>query len=133
MFNELFYSVALCSAMFGGESEIRTDIELVHDTGRIRADCITDTHYIEVGLDNTASSRDSIVQAVTGAVLNDLEPMVVVIDRDGIEDTHQWELEVTASRADVVFRVVHVNTALRTAIARHSRQMRARTLALLSD
>ncbi|WP_224815336.1 hypothetical protein [Hasllibacter sp. MH4015] len=129
-FAEPFLAAAICTAMFGGTDEVRTDIRLVDDAGYIRADCITDTHYIEVGFDNTASARDSIVQAVSGAVLRGLEPMVIVIDRDGVEDTHQWELEVTAARADVAFRVVHVNTALRLVMSQHSRMLRDRTLAL---
>lgn len=130
-FTEIFFSAAICAAMFGGADEVQTDIILNDDAGYIRADCITDTHYIEVGFDNTASSRDSIVQAVSGAIQRGLEPMVVVIDTDGVEDTHQWELEVTAARADVAFRVVHVNTALRMAMTRHSRTLRAQTLALM--
>jgi hypothetical protein len=55
--------------------------------------------------------------------------MVVVIDRDGEEDTHQWELRVTANRADVDFVVIHVNRALRMAMTHHFRQIRRDTLA----
>jgi hypothetical protein len=131
-FSEPFYAAAICTALFGGEGEIRTHVTLNDDRGYIVADCITDTHYIEVGFDNTASARDSIVQAVSGAALRDLRPMVVVIDRDGFEDTHQWELEVTAARADVDFVVVHVNRALRLAMTRHFRTMRRNILARTS-
>ena len=129
-FSEPFFAAAICAALFGGESEVRSTITLNDDRGYVIADCVTDTHYIEVGFDNTRSARDSIVQAVSGAALRDLQPMVVVIDRDGIEDTHQWELEVTAARADVDFVVVHVNRALRLAMTRHFRDVRRATLAL---
>lgn len=129
-FSEPFYAAAICTALFEGEGEVRTNVTLNDDRGHIVADCLTDTHYIEVGFDNTRSARDSIVQAVSGALLRDLRPMVVVIDRDGVEDTHQWELEVTAARADVDFVVIHVNRALRLAMTRHFRTMRQQTLAL---
>jgi len=127
-FTEPFLAAYLCGVLLGGVEEVRTDIAVADDAGYIRADCITDTHYIEIGFDNTASARDSIVQAVSGAVLRGLEPMVIVIDRDGIEDTHQWELEVTAARADVDFRVIPETMAIRLAMAHHFRQMR-RTVA----
>ena len=127
-FSEVFLAGALCTALFGGTAEERTDIVLVDDRGYIRADCITPTHYIEVGLDGTASSRDSVVQAVSGAILRGLDPMVVVIDRDGAEDTHQWELEVTAARADVAFVVVPEALALRLVMSHHFRRVRERTL-----
>jgi hypothetical protein len=129
-FSETFYAAAICAALFEGEAESRTTIALNEDRGYIVADCVTETHYIEVGFDNTRSARDSVVQAVSGAALRDLRPMVVVIDRDGVEDTHQWELEVTAARADVDFVVVHVNRALRLAMTRPFRDRRRATLAL---
>jgi hypothetical protein len=121
---ELFYSAVLCAAMFGGVAEVRTDVELSEDASHIFADCMTDTHYIEVGLDNSRSSRDSVTQAASGAYLNGLKPMVGIIDRDGIEDTHQWEVELTATRADVDFLVVHANLAMRLAMTRYFRDRR---------
>lgn len=129
-FSEPFYAAAICAALFGGEAEVRTTISLNDDRGHIVADCVTDTHYIEVGFDNARTARDSIVQAVSGAALRDLRPMIVVIDRDGVEDTHQWELEVTAARSDVDFVVVHANRALRLAMTRHFRDRRRETLSL---
>lgn len=124
-FTEPFLAGYICAVLMGGASEVRTDIALRDDAGYIRGDCVTDTHYIEIGFDNTASARDSIVQAVSGAVLRDLEPMVIVIDRDGVEDTHQWELEVTAARADVDFQVVQLNQVLRLVMSHHFRMIRA--------
>jgi hypothetical protein len=121
---ELFYSAVLCAAMFGGVAEVRTDVELSEDASHIFADCMTDTHYIEVGLDNSPSSRDSVTQAASGAYLNGLKPMVVIIDRDGVEDTHQWEVELTATRADVDLLVVHANLAMRLAMTRYFRDRR---------
>lgn len=130
---ELFYSMALCTAMFNGAPEISTRVELHADAGRVRADCITETHYIEFGLDQTASARDSLHQALFGADLLGLEPMVVVIDRDGQEDTHQFELERVAHLTGTEFRVVHVNTALRIAMTRHFRDQRAAILAMAAN
>lgn len=128
--SEVFLAGAVCAAMFGGDAEVRTNIHLRDDSGYIRADCITDSHYIEFGFDNTATSRDSITQAVSGAYLRGLEPMVVLFDRDGVEDTHQWEVELTAARADVAFRLVHINQALRMVMSHHSRTLRDQVLAL---
>ncbi|MEM6948175.1 MAG: hypothetical protein AAF486_08785 [Pseudomonadota bacterium] len=122
---ELFYSVVLCTALFGGEAEVSSRIDLSGDAGRVRADCITPTHYIEFGLDGSASVRDSVHQAIFGADLNGLRPMVVIIDRDGVEDTHQYEVERVAHLTGTEFRVIHVNTALRVAMTRHFRTARA--------
>lgn len=126
---EVFYSMALCAALFGGHAEVSTTIRLAEDTGRVRADCITETHYIEIGFDNTASARDSVHQAIFGADLRGLSPMVVILDRDGIEDTHQYELERVAALTGTAFRVIPVNLALRLAMTRHFRQQRALLLA----
>lgn len=126
--NELFFSTVLCAAMFGGAEEVRTDITLVDDRSHVRADCVTDTHYIEIGFDKR-SARDSVHQAIFGADLRGLEPMVVIIDRDGIEDTVQYEIERVAHLTGTEFRVVHVNTAMRIAMTRYFRDQRARILA----
>lgn len=125
---ETFYSAVLCAAMFGGAPEVSSAITLSEDRGRVRADCITDTHYIEFGFDHTASARDSVHQAIFGADLRGLSPMVVILDRDGIEDTHQFEIERVAHLTETEFRLVHVNTALRIAMTQHFRDQRARTL-----
>lgn len=111
--------------MFGGEPEVTSRIDLTADHSRVRADCITDTHYIEFGLDGTASARDSVHQAIFGADINDLQPMVVIIDRDGFEDTHQYEIERVAHLTGTDFRLVHANIAMRYAMTRHFRQNRA--------
>mgnify|MGYP001545964198 FL=1 len=127
---EVFYSVALCVAMFGGAPEVSSRIDLTEDSARVRADCVTDTHYIEIGFDNTASARDSVHQALFGADLRGLRPMVVILDRDGIEDTHQYEVERVAHLTGTDMRVVPVNLAMRLAMTRHFRDRRARVLAV---
>lgn len=130
--NELFYSMALCVAMFGGEPETRTQIDLRDDRSHVRADCRTDTHYIEIGFDNKAGARDSVHQAIFGAFETGLQPMVVIIDQDGIEDTHQYELETVARLTGTEFRLIHVNTALRVAMARHFWERRREILSSTS-
>lgn len=127
---EVFYSTALCLAMFGGAPEVSTRIDLLDDSARVRADCVTDTRYIEMGFDNTASARDSLHQAIFGADLRGLQPMVVILDRDGVEDTHQYEIERVAHLTGTDMRVVPVDLALRLAMTAHFRDRRDRVLAV---
>ena len=56
--------------------------------------------------------------------------MVVILDRDGVEDTHQYEVERVAHLTGTDMRVVPVDLAMRLAMTRHFRDRRARVLAV---
>lgn len=89
---EIEIALLLCQ-LFSGASVEAAQTFAVQDRARqIRVDCETPTHVIEVGLDDSASSRDSVHQAILAAELTGKTPMVVVIDRDGQEGRYEQEL-----------------------------------------
>lgn len=95
----------LCVLLNGGVTEVLHDFDNLGGKRRVRLDCETPTHVIEVGLDNTASARDSVHQALFAEFLTGKTPMIVVIDTDGVEDRYQYEARIVAARAGVAYAV----------------------------
>ncbi len=92
----------LCAWLAGAETEERHAFVNLGDDRAIRVDCETPTHVIEVGLDK-GSSRDSLHQALFAAELTGKVPMVVLIDRDGVEGRYEQEMRIVAVRAGVPY------------------------------
>jgi hypothetical protein len=101
--NELATTALLCILLSGGETEMRHYFPNAGETRHVRVDCETPTHVIEVALDNTASARDSLHQALFAEHLTGKTPMVLVIDTDGVEDRYQYEARIVAERAGVAY------------------------------
>lgn len=115
--NEVGLTALLCNLLAGGETEIRHDFGNLGGTRVLRIDCETPTHVIEVALDNKPSSRDSVHQAVFAAYLTDKRPMVIVIDRDGVEDRYQLELRIVTETLGVPFGTCGADFILRWSAA----------------
>ena len=92
---EVEYAALLCALLNGGEAEARQVFDVVSEraTRAVRVDCLTPTHAIEIGLDDKASARDSVHQAVFAAKQTGLAPMVILIDRDGRVGRHEVEVQ----------------------------------------
>ena len=89
---EVELAALLCAFLAGSETETRHYFDDYDQKRYVRIDCETDTHVIEVGLDQKASSRDSVHQALFAAFLTGKKPMVVLIDRDGFEGRFEYEM-----------------------------------------
>lgn len=110
--NEVTIAAMLCTLLNGGETEVRHHFpNLASDREPyVRIDCETPTHVIEIGLDNKPGVRDSVHQAVFGAFLTNRAPdgmaktpMVIVIDRDGVEDRYQYEARIVAQQLGIAY------------------------------
>lgn len=66
------------------------------------ADCITESHAIEVGLDKRRS-LDSVQQTVFAAGLSGRKLMVLIIDRDEVESAIEYRIETTARRFGIAY------------------------------
>ena len=100
---ELAITALLCGLLSGGETEIRHDF---NNNGRpriVRIDCETPSHVIEVGLDERASARDSVHQAVFAAELTGKTPLVILIDTDGVEGRYEQEMRVVTRRLGIAY------------------------------
>ncbi len=93
----------LCGLIMQGEAEVRHDYTAAGRTHFIRIDCETDTHVIEVGLDNRRSAFDSLHQALFAAELTGKLPMIVIVDTNGFEESHEYQVETVAKRAGVSY------------------------------
>ena len=99
--------------MLGGEVddlgrkpiERKIDYELNDDRGWIRVDCLTDEYAIEVGLDNKRGSFDSLHQAIFAAIHSDRDPLIAIIDTNGIEENEEYQIESVAKYASVQYKV----------------------------
>lgn len=91
--SEAAYVAMLCGGFWGGEAEVRYDYGGSYNI----IDCVTPNHAIEFGLDK-ASSRDSIVQAVIAANVLKREPVVFIIDQDGVLGKHEREIFFVCKR-----------------------------------
>jgi hypothetical protein len=103
----------ICLLLFGGEPEVRVDYTINDGSHFIRADCITDTHAIEVGLDDRRSSYDSVHQAIFAAHLTDRLPMVVIVDTNGVEERAEFQVETVARALGVEYRAIDRDFLLR--------------------
>lgn len=112
---ETALAALLCGFLGGGETEVRHYFSAVGETRHVRIDCETSDHVIEIGLDNKASARDSLHQALFSSYLTGKTPMVVIIDTDAREDRYQHELRITAGMANVAFGVCSEGFILRWA------------------
>lgn len=100
---ELQLAALLCALLSGGDAEDRKYFDVNEKPRYVRVDCETDTHVIELGLDGTASSRDSLHQAMFAADLTGKIPVVVLIDQDGFEGRYEYEMRRVARAAGVAF------------------------------
>ncbi len=115
---ETAIAALLCSLLNGGETEVRHHFPNLGSDREpyVRIDCETPTHVIEIGLDNKASARDSVHQAVFGAFLTGRTldgraktPMVIIIDRDGVEDRYQYETRIVAQQLGIAYASCNEN------------------------
>lgn len=118
MSTEAAFIPVLC-ALLGGQPEQRYDYLFGSDLENqsfIRIDCETDSHVIEVGLDKR-SSLDSIQQAAFAAYLTDKQPVVAIIDTDGVAG--RWEARIEAASSmlgDTVEVIVYSGAGLRQGV-----------------
>ena len=103
----------ICAMLLGGETELRLPYRLNDSAHYVRVDCVTDTHAIEIGLDNRRSSLDSLQQALFYGALLDRAPMVILIDTDGREDPTEFQVETAARATGVSYRVIDVDFLIR--------------------
>jgi len=69
----------------------------------VRVDCETEDHVIELGLDGSASARDSVHQALFAQHLTGKQPVVLLIDRDGYEGRFEHEMRHVGKAAGVLY------------------------------
>ncbi|MGR3320983.1 MAG: hypothetical protein ACU0DK_03520 [Pseudooceanicola sp.] len=96
----------LCGLILQGETEVRHGYTAAGEARHIRVDCETASHVIEVGFDGKRSSYDSIHQALFASELTGKQPMVVIIDRDGVSEAVQHQNRVVARRVGASFLTV---------------------------
>lgn len=108
--NETALALLLCNLLNGGETEVRHEFPNLGADRSVRVDCETPTHIIEVGLDGTSSVRDSVHQAVFYSLVTSPGPdgapkipMVVIIDRDGLEDRWEYEMRLVTRNLGIAF------------------------------
>lgn len=114
----------ICAVVLGGAAEIPLHYELDDGRHSVRADCITQDHAVEIGLDGRRSAYDSLHQALFYASLTDRAPMVVMVDTDGVEDNAQFQVETTARAMGVEFRVYDIDYLIRLQMTAPFRQRR---------
>jgi hypothetical protein len=119
----------ICVLLLGGTPETRIDYHIADGAHHIRADCVTDNHAIEIGLDGRRSSLDSVQQALFAADLTGRAPMVVLVDTDGVEDAIEFRVETAARAAQVRYVVLDIDFLLRLRMTAPFRTARAATLA----
>lgn len=101
---ESHYIAMLCALVLGGEAEIAHPYNVGYDLHRIRVDCETPTHVVEVGRD-TRSSLDSVQQALFASHVTGKSPMVVLIDTDGREGPIELQVRTAAEMVGIEYRV----------------------------
>ncbi len=101
---EVVITALLCGLLGGGATEVRHEFVNLGVARAVRIDCETPTHVIEVGLDTSSGSRDSLHQALFAAELTGKAPVVILIDTDGVEGRYEYEMRVVAARAGVAYR-----------------------------
>ena len=114
----------ICSLILGGEPEVSHAFPVGYDLNRIRVDCETDTHVVEVGLDKR-SSLDSLQQALFAASLTGKTPMIFIIDTDGRVGKYETRIRTTAAMAGVDYRTDHADRLFRHQMTSWLRAYRA--------
>lgn len=120
-------AILILCAMLGGEPEVRHTYSIDDGEYPVRLDCETATHAIEVGLDKR-SSLDSVQQAEFAGWLAGKEPMVILVDRDGIEGAIEYRVKIAARRLGVAYRSYSDDFLLRWQMTEFFRQRRASVL-----
>lgn len=120
--NEAEAILILC-AMLGGTPEMRHGYAIDAGDFAVRVDCETADEVIEVGLDGTRTSIDSVHQAVFAAHLTGKRPRVILIDRDGAEDRAQHQVRVVAARLGVGFGTVTKDGLIRWQMTSYLRSL----------
>ena len=120
--SELHLAGVLCSLLLGGEVEVNHPYSVGYDLHRIRVDCETDTHVIEVGLDKR-SALDSVQQALFAANLTGKRPMVIMVDRDGREDQYELRVRTVAEMTGVEYRVYDRDYLIRWQMTEYFRNL----------
>ncbi|MEM9319197.1 MAG: hypothetical protein AAGA70_09345 [Pseudomonadota bacterium] len=103
----------ICALMLGGTPEVRTPYQINDGDHYIRIDCLTDSHAVEIGLDDRRSSLDSVHQASFAARLTGRAPMVVMVDTNGVEEAIEYQVETVARDMGVDYRVIDRDFILR--------------------
>ena len=101
--NEIFIAAMLCNLLGGADAETAKKFDNLGEERRIRVDCETPSHVIEIGWDHAASSRDSVHQAVFASVLTNKTPMVLLIDTDGEEGRYEQEMRMVTKRLGIAY------------------------------
>lgn len=97
---EAHYIALLCASLFGGEAERTHTFDYPGGEAAIRVDCENDRRVVEVGLDKR-SSLDSLQQVLFAAEITGKEPVVLLIDTDGIFGRFEWRIARAANIAGV--------------------------------
>ena len=95
------FNTIFCAEV-GGEQEVRLDYSYGLGESYVVADCVTDTHAWEGGLDRR-SSLDSVQQALFFSALTGKEPGVVLYDTDGTEGQYEYRIRIAAQLAGVEY------------------------------
>ncbi|MEO1796085.1 MAG: hypothetical protein AAFR53_03600 [Pseudomonadota bacterium] len=93
----------LCSLVLGGETEAVHAFPVGYGVNRIRVDCETPTHVVEVGLDKR-TSLDSVQQALFAAHLTGKTPVIYIIDTDGRVGKYETRIRTAAAMAGVAYK-----------------------------
>ena len=101
-------AILILCAMLNGEPEVRHHYAIDAGDFYVRVDCETETHVIELGLDKR-SSLDSVQQAEFFAWLSDKEPMVIIINTDGVEGATEFQIRRTAERLGISYQSISAN------------------------
>ena len=123
MATELDLAAILCTLVLGGEPEVTHAYPVGYDVHRIRVDCETDTHVIEVGLDKR-SSLDSVQQALFASSVTGKIPMVVMIDTDAREGPYELRVKTAAQMVGVERQTVDADWLIRWRMTSWLRQIR---------
>ncbi len=122
MATELELAAVICSLVFGGDSEVRHDYIAAGRPHHVRVDCETDSHVIEVGLDDRRSSFDSLHQAIFAAELTGKIPMVIIVDTNSVEENVEYQIETTARWAGVNYLTVQEDFVIRLQMTSYLRK-----------
>lgn len=101
---EVAIAAALCGLLAGSAAEERHYFDVYGEKRYVRVDCETDTHVIEIGLDQKPSARDSVHQALFAAHLAKGKiPAVILIDRDGFEGRFEYEMRMVTGMLGLAY------------------------------
>ena len=123
--------LVICAMILGGQDEVRINYDLDVRSTHVEADCETEDRVIEVGLDKR-SSLDSFQQAAFFGIKTGKTPMIVIVDRDGVEGPIEYRIETVARAYGMEYRTYSANLLSRWRMTEHARKMRAETLARYS-